>query len=129
MLKNYNINLLSKYISIYARSGDKVLFVEPQSKLILNKFSRKDVLIVTNSSEKFSGYKSVENIGKITNWEPDYIVLDGNLQREKDTIEFLEGINSVCSSSTLVLLIYYSALWKPVAKLASMLGFRQKIAL
>ncbi len=127
MLKNYYYNLLSKYISIYARSGDKVLFVEPQSKLILNKFSRKDVLIVTNISEKFSGYKTVENIGKIMPWEPDYIVLDGNLQREKDIIEFLKEINSVCSSSTRVLLFYYSALWKPVAKLASMLGLRQKI--
>jgi len=96
MLKNYYYNLLSRYISISARSGDKVLFVEPQSKLILNKFFRKDVLVVTNSAEKFSGYKTVESIGKIMPWKPDYIVLDGNLQRKKDIIEFLKEINSVC---------------------------------
>jgi len=89
MIKDYYYSLLSKYISVYARSGDKVLFVEPKITTILNKFSAKDVLVVTSDPERFKGYSTVGNIQSAHQWEPDYIVLDGNLQREADVIKFL----------------------------------------
>jgi len=128
MLKNYYYRLLSRYISIYARSGDKVLFVEPKSRIILGKLPTEDVLIVTNRPELFNDYRAVEDIQKAKQWEADYIILDGNLHTESDIIEFLKGINSICTLSTRVILTYYSALWKPIVKLATILGLRERVS-
>ncbi len=62
MIKDYFYRLLGKYISIYARPGDKVLLVEPRSMAILSKLSPDDVLLLTNRPEQFTGYRTVEDI-------------------------------------------------------------------
>ncbi len=126
MIKNYYYRLLSTYISVYARSGDKVLFIEPGNSTLLTRFSTDDVLVVTTDPERFAGYSTVENVRNARQWEPDYIILDGNLQRETDVIAYLEIINAVCTSSTRVILTYYSMLWKPLVKIATVLGLREK---
>jgi len=127
MIKDYYYNLLSKYISVYARPGDKTLFVEPRSRTTLKNFSTKDVLVVTTDTEKFHDYRTVEDIKSARQWEPDYIILDGNLQRVADVIDYLNKINSICTASTRVILIYYSMLWRPIVCLATILGLRDKL--
>lgn len=128
MIKDYYYRLVSKYISVYARPGDKILFVEPLTRLVLNKFSKKDVLVVTSDPERFEGYQTVGDIRTAGQWEPDYIVLSGNINRESDIIEFLKEINSVCTPDARILLTYYSSLWQPIIKLATILGLREKVA-
>ncbi len=128
MLKAYYYRLLSKYISIYVRSGDKVLFVDPLNITILDKFSKENILVVTSDSEQFDGYQTVENIQNARQWKPDYIVISGNLNREADIIAFLKEVNSVCTLNTKVILNYYSSLWKPLIQFATNLGFRNKVS-
>jgi len=127
MLKNYYYRLLSKYISVYARSGDKVLFIEPKSKFILGNLSKENLLITTNSPERFPSCKTTEDILEAKEWEPDYIILEGLLQNRVDIVEFLQEINSICTESTRVILTYYSMLWKPIVMLAMLFGLRDKI--
>jgi hypothetical protein len=126
MLKDYYYSLLSKYISIYARPGEKILFVEPKNMAILGRFSREDILIVTENPERFGGYRTTEGIKNAGQWEPDFIILEGLLQYQADIIEFLNEINSICTSSTRVILTYYSMLWKPVIVFATLLGLRER---
>lgn len=126
MLKDYYYRLLSKYISVYARSGDRILFVDPRESTRLSKFSKEDTLLVTSHPEWFDDYRTIEDIRKAKEWGPDFIILDGNLQRESDILELLNAVNSICSLSTRVIITYYSALWKPIVKAATMLGFRER---
>jgi hypothetical protein len=126
MLKDYYYRLLSKYISIYARSGEKVLFVEPKSRVILSGHSGNNVLIVTNNPERFSGYTTAQEIRNVKEWEPDYIILEGLLQYKADIIDFLNEINSICTPSTKVILTYYSMLWKPIMGFATLFGLRER---
>lgn len=128
MIKDYYYRLLSKYISVYARTGDKVLFVEPRRRSILNKFSSEDILVVTNDPGQFRGYNTVGDIQSARQFTPNFIVLDGNLQREGDVIKFLEDIHSVCTSSTRVIITYYSMLWRPIGTFAASLDLRDRVA-
>ncbi len=127
MLKDYFYRLISKYISIYAGPGDKVLFVDPLNSDIIIKFSKENVLVVTSNPEGFEEYRTVPEIKEASQWAPDYIVLSGNLNREPDIIEFLTSVRSVSTSNTRVILTYYSSLWKPIIKFATTLGFRKKM--
>ena len=128
MIKDYYYRLLSKYISVYARPRDKILFVEPLTSLVLNNFSKEDLLVVTSDPERFDGFQTVEDIQMARQWKPDYIVLSGNINREPDIIDFLKGINSICRSNTRVILTYYSSLWQPIIKFAAILGLREKVS-
>ena len=118
MIKGYHYHLISKYISVYVRPGDKVLFIEPKNDILFHPFSPEKVLIFTNNPEQFSCHDTTSDTRFAGSWKPDYIILDGNLQRETDVIVFLETIHSICTASTRIILTYYSILWKPLAKFA-----------
>lgn len=127
MIKAYYYHLIAGYISVYARPGDKILFMEPRNRVMLKPFSPQDVLVFTENPEPFTGYTTITDIRDAAQWKPDYIVLDGNLQRAKDIIKYLESVHRVCDPSTRIILTYYSMLWKPIAGLATMLGLRDRV--
>lgn len=60
--------------------------------------------------------------------DPRFVVLNGAIHYERDIQKFLDGLHDKCVSSTRVIILYYSALWKPVIGLATFLGLREKTA-
>jgi len=124
MLKDYFYRLLSKYCSIYIRPGDRVLYVYPRNLHFLLHASKDDALIVTKDFQAFPGFNTVRSLEDVNEFPADYIVLEGNLQYEKDIISFLKAIHDKCTSATRVIVTYYSKLWNPVFKLATQLKLR-----
>ena len=60
--------------------------------------------------------------------DPRFIVLTGTIQYERDIQKFLDDLHGKSVSSTRVIILYYSALWKPLIDLATFLGLREKTA-
>ena len=101
MIKKYFYRLLRKYLSFYVGATDNVLELSPgKEKLFTNP---------QNDSAPF-----------------DFVLLNGVFHYEKDIQKTLNDIQGKIQAGTRVIIIYYSSLWKPLAKLASFLGIRKK---
>ncbi|MCI4626061.1 MAG: glycosyltransferase family 2 protein [Candidatus Magnetoovum sp. WYHC-5] len=111
MLKEYFYNLLFKYISLYIMPEDSVVEVAPANDYIGRKLTNYSILD-----------RNIDSKGINT----DYILLNGLLHYERNIYGLFKDIKSQASSGTRLIIIYYSTLWKPLIKLASMLGIRTK---
>ncbi len=111
MLKEYFYNLLFKYISLYIMPEDSVVEVAPANDYIGRKLTNYSILD-----------RNIDSKGIDT----DYILLNGLLHYERNIYGLFKDIKSQASSGTRLIIIYYSTLWKPLIKLASMLGIRTK---
>jgi len=60
--------------------------------------------------------------------DPRFIILRGTVHYERNLQGFFDNLYSKCLSSTRVIIIYYSSLWKPVFGFATLLGLREKTA-
>ncbi|MCX5680558.1 MAG: glycosyltransferase family 2 protein [Candidatus Omnitrophica bacterium] len=60
--------------------------------------------------------------------DPRFVVLSGTIHYERDIQKFFDELHDRCASSTRVIILYYSALWKPMVDLATFLGLREKTA-
>jgi hypothetical protein len=57
-----------------------------------------------------------------------FVILNGTIHYERDLQGFFDGLYGRCLPSTRVIIIYYSALWKPLLSLVTRLGLREKTA-
>jgi len=122
-MRDYFYNLLFKYLSLYIFSEDKVVSVEPVTNRLLNKFSQIKT-VFKHSKSNTPGMKS-GNINQVKEYNPDYILLNGCLHFERDIQNLLQQVYDQCHPHTRVLITYYSSLWKPVIRLATILGLRE----
>ncbi len=60
--------------------------------------------------------------------DPRFIILNGTIHYERDLQNFFDDLHGRCLSSTRIIITYYSALWRPVLRLATFLHLRQKMA-
>jgi hypothetical protein len=56
----------------------------------------------------------------------DYVVLNGNIHYEPDVQAFFESLEPRVSNKTRIVIIFYSAAWKPMLRFATKLGIRAK---
>jgi hypothetical protein len=115
-MNRYLYNLLCRYLSLYIRPGDRVVEIDPPNGII---------------GSQISNYTAVKRPGSairnITGTNPDFILLNGTIQQDADIQNLLESIRSAAESDTRVIILYYSAVWRPVLKLASWLGIRKRL--
>ncbi len=111
-MKKYLYKLLAKYISFYIRPNDKVFEIKPKNNLLQKEL---------NCNEYVSG----ENVVEIPP-STEYVILNGTLHYEEDIQILLTQIYHKINANTRLILVYYSALWSPLIKLASFLGLRKK---
>jgi hypothetical protein len=125
--KRYFYRLIYHYLSIYVRPTDTIVEIDlrhDQTNLLL------DNTVLFNSRKNVD--KRAANMRTIASWEelkefkPDYIVCNGNFHYERDIQAFMQRVHDSCTPATRVIITYYSSLWKPVLKLASLLGIRAK---
>ena len=60
--------------------------------------------------------------------DPRFIILNGTIHYERDLQKFFDGLYDKCVSSSRVIIIYYSSLWKPALNILTSLGLREKTA-
>ena len=113
MLQRYFYDTLASYLSLYIRPKDQVVEIEPRSKALC---------------ERFANYQSVPNVAelKMEHRRPDYILLNGAVHYERDIQEMLNQLRDCLKGSERILFVYYSMLWKPLARFASKVGMRTR---
>ena len=125
--KGYFYGLVAKYYSLYIRPGDTFVEIDPANGLFINHFPSTGSFVLSLSGKAaVSGYKNIE-LKDLKRIRPDYIVLNGNIHFERDIQKFLESVYSHCNPSTRIIVSYYSSAWRPVVKLATFLGLREKL--
>jgi GT2 family glycosyltransferase len=112
-LRRYFYDTLASYLSLYIRPEDRVVEVEPRSKGL---------------GERFANYEAVSSVAALrTARRPaDYILLNGTIHYERDVQEALNQLRDSLEGSERILFVYYSMLWKPLARLASKIGMRSR---
>ena len=113
MIKNYLYRLLAKYLSFYVRPDNTTLEIKPKNDLLQKNLTSKH-------------YETIEDISEMQNQEYEYLILNGTLHYEADIQLFLENIYNKIPATTRLIITYYSALWSPFVKLASLFGLRKK---
>ena len=112
LVRRYFYNSLASYLSLYIRPENTVAEIAPPSEGL---------------DGRFANYRAVSSVAALkTTQQPaaDYILLNGTLHYERDIQEMLDQLGESLGGSERVLFVYYSMLWKPLARLASKIGIR-----
>jgi hypothetical protein len=126
MVKDYFYKLLVRYLSIYIRPNNTLVEVNPLTNIILKHFVNTHSLILSNYLGAKSQSLSSSSTNDVLLPPPDYILLSGNIHYEKDIQKFLSCLKNKMNSSTRLIIIYYSSLWRPLMRLATFLKLRNK---
>ena len=127
MIKSYFYKLLHKYIALYVRPGNSLVEIHPQSDLLLRLMTETKTAVVTSvKNSRFSCTETLEALKHVRAWQPDFILLNGNIHYERDIQRFLEDLYTVCHPTTRIIIVYYSSLWRPLTRLATFFKLRLK---
>jgi len=113
-MRRYFYKSLASYLSLYVRPQDEVVEIGPRSESLRKHFTR---------------YRAVASAEDLTTTDPrvrDYVLLNGTIHYERDIQEMLNRLRESLEESVRVLFVYYSMLWKPLARFASKLGVRSR---
>src|SRR5438874_9498631 len=109
-MRRYFYNSLASYLSLYIRPENTVVEIAPLSEGL---------------GGRFANYRAVLSVAALkTTQQPaaDYVLLNGTLHYERDIQDMLDQLRESLGGSERVLFVYYSMLWKPLARLASKIG-------
>ncbi len=127
LMKTYFYKLLYRYLSIYIRPDNTVVEINPQSGMLSRSFKNIKILFLgKTANNNYEGCETIPDMKALIQASPEYLLLNGNIHYERDLQSFMEKLHGVCNASTRLVFTYYSTLWKPLFKLATSLGFRQK---
>lgn len=113
-LRRYFCKALASYLALYVRPQDELVEIDPRS---------------AGLGERFLNYKAVSTVAELKAVEPGpacYILLNGTIHYERDIQEMLNQLHESLEGLQRVLFVYYSMLWKPLARLASKAGMRSR---
>lgn len=110
-MRKYFYRLIEKYIRLYVRPEDSLIFWSHASELLWDLFP--------NCLRWGGGIPKDESTA-------DYIVISGRIHFERDIQAALEELRSHCKQSTRLIIMFYSALWRPLLNLATLLKLRIK---
>lgn len=113
-MRKYFYHLLSKYIRMYAREDDRVVEIDPVSVELAELLGNAETL----AGEQVGSMREIESV--------DYMVLNGNLHYESDVQAYLSRLRAAVGPRTRLIVVTYSALWRPFIQLATSFGLRRK---
>jgi Glycosyl transferase family 2 len=123
LFRGYLYTRLRAYISLYVRPTDRLLEIPPnESAKSLSIKTDRTLVLSPPALEVEAGYIAE----RLVEFQPDYVLLHGNVHYERDVQGFLEKLRPGLPASARIILVYYSTLWKPLLRLATALGLRQK---
>ncbi|KXW55841.1 glycosyltransferase family 2 protein [Ferrovum sp. PN-J185] len=129
-MRNYFYTLQRKYLSLFLRPEDVVVEIDPLSPLLVNRMPGGRVTFRnTAKGTERSKYHSelIQKWQDLDALKIDYIVLGGVIHYERDIQNLLSVVHKKCHLDTRVIITYYNQLWKPLIRLASLLGWREKL--
>jgi hypothetical protein len=128
-MRNYFYSLQRKYLSLFIRPQDVAVEVDPLSPMLVHMMPGGSVAFRGDHSHSVaSDFKPEQICAWDTLYElaPNYIVAGGLIHYERDIQGLLSSLHLRCHPHTRLIITYYSGLWRPLAQLASRLGWREK---
>jgi len=113
-MRRYFYNSLASYLSLYIRPENTVVEIAPRSEGLGARFAN------------YRAASSVAALKKAQQQTPDYLLLNGTIHYERDIQGMLDQLRELLEGSERVLFVYYSMLWKPLARFASKVGLRRR---
>jgi GT2 family glycosyltransferase len=113
-VRRYFYDLLASYLSLYVRPENILAEINPLSDGL---------------GERFANYRAVFDVAALKSLDPpvpDYILLNGTIHYERDVQEMLNELAEAVQGPERILFVYYSMLWKPLARLASKMHWRTR---
>jgi GT2 family glycosyltransferase len=113
-MRRYFYTTLASYLALYVRPQNEIVEIDPRS---------------AGLGEQFLNYKAVSSVAQLKAMERGpacYILLNGTIHYERDIQEMLNELRESVEQSQRILLVYYSMLWKPLARLASKADIRSR---
>lgn len=123
-VKSYFYKLLYKYLSFYAPPEASGVEISPQHDLLINLFPNKRMAHYCPKSGP--GEMVLSSLQEIREFQPDFLVLNGNLHYENDMQGLLGQLHAACNRKTRLIITYYSSLWRPLVRLATHLHVRHR---
>lgn len=125
-IKNYFYRLLYGYLAIYVRPNDKLVEIDPAG--IPEAMLANTAVLFTKPgvSNAYSGFQQAICFDEVKTYAPDYVLLNGTIQYKRDIHSFLKELHTVCTPGTRLIVTYYSKLWQPFFRMATLLGLRSK---
>ncbi len=124
-MRSYFYGLLARYLSFFLPPSARVVEVGPTSRLLRDALGvQRSAVYRPADATAIGDSVLLESLDALREFTPDSIVLNGTLHFERDIVASLEELRTACTPSTRLLVAYYSALWRPVLRLATVLGWR-----
>jgi hypothetical protein len=124
-MRKYLYRKLREYIDLYVRPGDRIAVINVKDTGELLEFQGRELFVLPSSSEEIDQPRL--NLEALAGFRADYVLLNGNIHYETDIQDFLGKLRPALLPSTRVIIVFYSALWKPWLRLATALGVRGKM--
>ena len=115
-MRRYLYKKLREYLDLYVRPDDRIVQIVAEGTRDDLTFDKQLVLRPTEP----------KGCAEIAAFGADYVLLNGNIHYERDIQTFLEGLRETLAPTTRVIITFYSNLWKPLLRLATVLGLRSK---
>lgn len=127
-MREHFYTLVRKYLALFIRPQDVVVEIDPATPLLVNSMPGGKVTFRRPNEPIADGFKAEQAAAwdGIRELKPDYIVASGLFHYERDIQHLLSDLHKRSHQNTRLIITYYSNLWRPLAMLASRLGWRQK---
>jgi hypothetical protein len=128
-MRKHFYSLQRKYLSLFVRPQDVVVEIDPASPMLVNQMPGGKVAFRQLPGGASTGEFNAERVeawDRLHDLKPDFLVAGGLIHYERDIQSLLSGLYQRCHPDTRLIITYYSGLWRPLARLASRLGWRDK---
>lgn len=126
-MRKYFYSLLSRYLSLFVLSQNTVVEIDPVSPQLIERFQNGVVTFRDPANaQALDQYPRTISFDDLLVSKPDYILLSGLVHQERDIQALLARVHKASHPTTRLIMTYYSSLWRPFMRLASLLGLRRK---
>jgi hypothetical protein len=122
-VRRYFYALLHRYLSIVVTAEDSIVEIEPVTRDLISLFCRGRSAARAGLGADGDDLLPLESLKRSP---PAFILLGSAVHYERDVQALLDQARHCCAPETRLIVIHYSALWKPCFRLASWLGIRKK---
>jgi hypothetical protein len=128
-MKSYFYKLLHDYLSLFIRPSFSITEISPQHDGLISLFRNYRASVYYPESKDIRIPESVSRFSSfddIRDFNPDIMLLNGNLHYEPDILSMLRSLHEICRHKTRLAIIYYSSLWRPLIRIATALHLRSR---
>ncbi|MDX1959306.1 MAG: glycosyltransferase family 2 protein [Leptospiraceae bacterium] len=126
-MRNYFYKSLAKYISFYIPDTENLLIINPDEKRIVESLPNAKVYYINATKiEGIDEARVIKNEKELKKENFQYILLNSTIHLERDIQDFLNKVYLISHPDTRIIITYFSNVWRPFLKLATLLGLRRK---